>query len=395
MVMDLYQQFINALQDIYGPFDQDTKKFTEKSNSVIARELFYSDSQFSRMINQTASEGEYVRGIKVVLRFKEYIDLKEQRAEAQHRSIPKAIGHWSYLLGILGGVFLLFLLGSYANIWDFGTLNTQTGEEDVDFQAEIPMDHTLRWAFDGSDVKTYVTLNQLPEDCNFPCYRLQGRWKLRNGYKLPVYGERNGFHYVATDVTMYARCMNTEQTSGQLLEGYEYQKHEIWYDTKAMKIDSFLVAIDRSELRKGYLAKDFRQDKRFIMIAQVHTFFRNEFNLANNGVHRTGQVVGRTITYENLENLRDQLGELPIKDVEILVNNIIRQRVGDYSKPVQCQDYEIPNASFDQFEEGDALIFNCLLTTGRFPLAYQKIYELDKQFIKNKCRPKSARKALD
>ena len=59
----LHKSFIDKLSKRYGTFNSERNKFVSTSNSIIARDLFYSDSQFSRLINNTASEGEFKRAL--------------------------------------------------------------------------------------------------------------------------------------------------------------------------------------------------------------------------------------------------------------------------------------------------------------------------------------------
>ena len=385
--MQRYTKLINTLQKQFGHFDFDQKKFTKKSNSEIARELFYSDSQFSRLINQTASEGEYDRAIKVVERYLEYQQLKSVKKSNSNSMLPYlASGILKSALFLVFLILCLLTIAQYLFKGDPATSSLESSIPDTKPGPNEPqMDNMLRWSFEDADVNSYTNLSDLPEDCDFPCYRLQGQWKLKTPYKIPVFAERNGFHYVATEVNMYAKCMDTR--NGDWLEGYEYQKHEIWYDTKTMKVDSFLLNPEQPFLRPDYLEMDFNQTYRFLLIAQVHTFFRNEFEILDNQLRRKGQVIGRNIEYENLDELVAVLPQYDKKDLETLVNDIIRKRVGDYSKPVQCSTFTFHKENFNEFEEREEMVYDCLMTTGRFPVSYQKIYFLENQYIKNKCRP--------
>jgi hypothetical protein len=58
---DSYINFVNKLKKLYGAFDERLKKFEKAPNSEISRDLGYSDAQFSRLINESATEGEYSR----------------------------------------------------------------------------------------------------------------------------------------------------------------------------------------------------------------------------------------------------------------------------------------------------------------------------------------------
>ena len=225
-----YNIFISGLVELFGSYDDEAKKFANKSNSVIARELFYSDSQFSRLINQTASEGEYERANKIISRYKENQDLKN--AIKGQRASLSPIDNFLLKKSFLFPLVIAALIASAflgAKLWPAGVSITDTNPSDTE---KNKMDHMLYWAFELSEVKPYTNLEELPDDCNYPCYRLQGKWQLEHEYKLPVFGEQRGFHYVAKEVNMYARCMSEKNNGGKDLEGFEYQKHEIWYDTK-------------------------------------------------------------------------------------------------------------------------------------------------------------------
>lgn len=77
-VNKIHEEFISKLERHYGKYDPSTNKFESTSNSKIARDLFYSDSQFSRLINNTASEGELTRALRNVQRL---LDVNELRGK--------------------------------------------------------------------------------------------------------------------------------------------------------------------------------------------------------------------------------------------------------------------------------------------------------------------------
>ena len=55
---ELYARITEKLEKLYGTFESDKKRFKNSSNSKIARDLGYSDAQFSRLINGTSTPGE-------------------------------------------------------------------------------------------------------------------------------------------------------------------------------------------------------------------------------------------------------------------------------------------------------------------------------------------------
>jgi len=101
---DLYTLITEKLEKLYGTFDADKKRFKKSSNSKIARDLGYSDAQFSRLINGTATSGEYERtlqNVDSVLKIKEFEENTPESNSPQFYIIRKK----NWLIGTL-----LFLL---------------------------------------------------------------------------------------------------------------------------------------------------------------------------------------------------------------------------------------------------------------------------------------------
>ena len=84
----LYTDFIANLERIYGRFSDKQKKFKKASNSQIARDLCYSDSQFSRLINKSASNGEYERAIRNTKRAINELQLKAKVGGEAKSALP-------------------------------------------------------------------------------------------------------------------------------------------------------------------------------------------------------------------------------------------------------------------------------------------------------------------
>ncbi|MCG9971931.1 hypothetical protein [Christiangramia crocea] len=371
-----HKEFVSKLETKYGQFDSGKNKFESTSNSRIARDLCYSDSQFSRLINNTASEGEFKRALRNVNRL-----LNEDRLQKEHRSPEngsvRAERNWIiYILGLAFIILLAYLLFLYSR---------DTGKNLI--TKESPRYEMLKWSFENKYIMPYVKLKELPADCNYPCYKYQGKWTLKNEYKIPFFRERNGFHYVAKDAVMYARCMDESSDDGKNFEGYEYQLHEIWYDKREFPIDSFLMADNRTRIRESYNNSDFASDDNFVKIAYVHTFFRNEFSIDSTLINRKGKAIGRDIEFLPEESLLKKIdSEKLIDELKSEINAIAKNRLEDFSKPISCQPTDVPNTDFHYIDEGDELSFKCQFTTGRFLVDYEKIFVLDDQYINNICR---------
>ncbi|UOB18535.1 hypothetical protein [Abyssalbus ytuae] len=377
----IHANFISKLEKHYGRFDSVNKKFESTSNSKIARDLFYSDSQFSRLINNTASEGELTRALRNVQRLLDVHELREKILKSGEKSKIFNFGNRSLLLAIglllITAIFLSFYY--FRNNTD--TLLTEHREEKK-LRYEM-----LRWGFENNYVQPYVKLKELPEDCYYPCYKYQGRWKLKKEYKIPFFRERNGFHYVAKEVVMYARCMDERQDKGESFEGYEYQKHEIWYDKREIPLDSFLRKDLTTKLKNSYIESDFENDPNFVKIAYVHTFFRTEFKIDSNQIFRSGKAIGRDIEFVPREELEKQsISNEVLNELKNETNAIAKNLLEDFSKPITCNPTTAPSVDFNQIKQGDELSFDCQFSTGRFLVDYNKSYIFEDQYISTHCR---------
>jgi len=371
---ELYNEFINSLKKYFGKYDPDNHRFEKLSNSEIARELGYSDAQFSRLINNSATDGEYQRANQNLHRIIYIEKLEHELAITKDGKQPwlKNNAIWISIIIIVSALAIFFAFQSNSN-------QTVGISQNI-----IKRDATLEWAFETSYIKPYVNLDDLPADCNYPCYKYQGKWKLEETYKLPFFREQNGYHYLAKDVTMYARCMSEVTDMGDKFEGYEYQEHEIWYDKRELPIDSFIY--NNGQLKAFYKDLDFSQNENFIKIANVHTFFRNEFTIDSLGIKRNGKVIGRDVEIRTNDELNKVIDKDLVTSIKNNLTRISRIKLKDFSKPVACSPSDLPNDDFHLIKDGDKMSFDCELTTSRFSMDYSKTYILTDQYIKNSCR---------
>jgi hypothetical protein len=381
----LYEDFITNLEKIYGSFSEKQKRFKKASNSKIARELCYSDSQFSRLINNSASDGEYERAIRNTKRALNEIQLeyevgKKENPEttffADRTLSKKKVALYS--LCFIAAILLFFIL------FPPSLLTKSEPSESV----SVEKDAMLRFYFENSSVSPYLSLNDLPADCSYPCYKYQGQWSLKDTYKIPVFRERNGFHYLAKDVNLYTRCLTHEKKDGKTFEGYEYQNHEIWYDKRELKFESFIRTDDPTLKTDEYKNLNFEDSEDFVKIALVHTFFRNEFIIDSTSIQRSGMVIGRDVELLGDNILLESLGTVEkVSNIKKEINSIIVNRLEDFSRPVSCNSSQVPDTDFNNIAELDTMSFNCQLTTANAPIQYTKTYILNDQYIETSCRP--------
>ncbi len=377
----IHAEFISKLERHYGKYDSSTNKFESTSNSKIARDLFYSDSQFSRLINNTASEGELTRALRNVQRLLDVHELRGKVKKLGNSSNNSFTSKKKYLW-VIGVLFIGLALAIYSL-----TRPDEVADETDTTLAEQTRYEMLRWGFENNYVKPYVKLKELPPDCYYPCYKYQGKWRLKEEYKIPFFRERNGFHYVAKEVVMYARCMDERDDLGESFEGYEYQKHEIWYDKREVPIDSFLTKDGNPKLSTSYMDSSFENDPNFVKIAYVHTFFKTEFNIDGEQIHRSGKAIGRDIEFVPQGVLEQEaISTELLNELKSETNSIAKNLLEDFSKPITCNPTMAPNLDFNQIKEGDVLSFDCQFSTGRFLVDYNKSYVFTDQYISTFCR---------
>ncbi|MBO0343470.1 hypothetical protein [Flagellimonas profundi] len=377
----IHEEFISKLERHYGKYDPSSNKFESTSNSKIARDLFYSDSQFSRLINNTASAGELTRALRNVQRLLDVNELRGKVNKLDDGSKHPSQGNKKYLF-VIGALFLGLIVST-----TYFLSKTEPLENNGNQTSEQTRYEMLRWGFENNYVKPYVRLRELPRDCYYPCYKYQGKWRLRNEYKIPFFRERNGFHYVAKEVVMYARCMDERDDQGESFEGYEYQKHEIWYDKREVPIDSFLTKDENPKLSVSYMNSNFENDPNYVKIAYVHTFFKTEFNIDGEQIQRSGKAIGRDIEFVPQEVLeKEALSTELLSELKSETNSIAKNLLEDFSKPITCNPTLAPNKDFNQIKEGDILSFNCQFSTGRFLVDYNKSYIFTDQYIRTFCR---------
>ena len=325
------------------------------------------------MIHESATVGEYQRAIQNIERILRVLYLEEELSKSggglESRKTFWVAGFIILMIGITGLLIVVFL---------------SSGKNATE---EIARDDMLKWTFETSFVNPFTKLDDLPDNCDFPCYKYQGKWTLNKEYKIPFFREQSGFHYLATEVNLYTRCMSEKDSAGNTLEGYEYQKHEIWYDKRELPIDSFIYH-NNYQLRNFYQDMDFTKDEDFVKVATVHTFFRNEFTIGPESIIRTGKVIGRDLEFISDEDMQDSFGDRKkIYEIESALNRISRTRLEDFSRPIACDDSPLPNSDFHAIKNGDLMSFECQLTTSRVPMNYVKTFVLTDQYIKNTCRP--------
>jgi hypothetical protein len=350
----LYHTFVSELSRIYGSFEN--FQFKKATNATIASELNYSNSQFSRLIHNTASHGELERAVNSA---HQLVKLKNFRRILKGTALISSIIITS----------LILLLAFQKN----------------DTEHEIhSMKDSFKNLFKEDEVRNFYTkLQDLPADCSFPSYKYQGEWVLNNAIQIPLFREKNGFHLRISNSVLYTKSANAQ---GTIMEGYELETMEIWYDLEKRVIDEFLISDSENQKLPKY-KEDFLTDKNFVKLATSSSVIRHEFSFEETGIQKESSIITRDINYES-----DQFKKLDLKEPTVK-KELEKIAFGQTSrKPINCALAPYPKADFHQIEEGDQLNFSCLFniknygnTSNLNSVLYGKSFKLKNQYISATC----------
>ena len=350
----LYHTFVSELSRIYGSFEN--FQFKKATNATIASELNYSNSQFSRLIHNTASHGELERAVNAA----------HQLAKLKNfRRILKG----TVLLSSMVISCLVLLLAF----------------QKKDSEPKIPsMKDSFKNLFKEDEVRNFYTkLQDLPADCSFPSYKYQGEWVLNNAIQIPLFREKNGFHLRISNAVLYTKSANSQ---GTIMEGYELETMEIWYDLEKRVIDEFLVSDGNNQKIPKYQV-DFLSDKSFVKLATSSSVIRHEFSFEETGIQKESSIITRDINYES-----DQFEKLDLKEPTVK-KELEKIAFGQTSrKPINCALAPYPKTDFHQVEEGDQLNFSCMFniknygnTSNLNSVLHGKSFKLKNQYITSIC----------
>jgi hypothetical protein len=254
-----------------------------------------------------------------------------------------------------------------------------------DSEPKIPsMKDSFKNLFKEDEVRNFYTkLQDLPADCIFPSYKYQGEWVLNNTIQIPLFREKNGFHLRISNAVLYTKSANSQ---GTIMEGYELETMEIWYDLEKRVIDEFLVSDGNNQKIPKYQV-DFLSDKSFVKLATSSSVIRHEFSFEETGIQKESSIITRDINYES-----DQFEKLDLKEPTVK-KELEKIAFGQTSrKPINCALAPYPKTDFHQVEEGDQLNFSCMFniknygnTSNLNSVLHGKSFKLKNQYITAIC----------
>lgn len=381
------EQFIEKLEEHYGPWEKMTSRFGNATFGKIAKDLCISASQFSKLIYGSATDGMYVRSIRNIERLieeqqavveqerlQEELELEQRRIrqlQAQRGRSQLRLIAFSLLTLAVGALLGYFLLDRRA---DLPVVQAQpTGH---------PLSPFFDQDFDAAFNSPYLKESEVQHYC--PCSAYEGRWSLSEEYKLPLPGNRKpGVYYLAKSADVRMKCSKLPSAGGQrgrTLSAYEYLVNEIWVDTEQTPWSPKYFDKDNKVYTPEFEALVFEDNPQFRKVATIISFFIDQFEITPEFIYRRGEPCGRYAT---------DVDKALVEEYEIDLKHILKNVLGDLTN-TNCE--ATPNIFCDpnELREKESVIsFDCRYTIrtenlgigGGYP--YRKGYRLEEQSYKD------------
>ncbi len=385
MDQNFQEKFIKKLEEKYGVWDKQTSNFGLTSFGQIAKDLCISNSQFTKLIYGTATEGMYIRSIDNVDRLLELDELTqkqaallEQQKELEHKlsashnqQRKRSKVHFGIAIGAL-------FLGGLLSFLAFGTKKS--------FESPIASQHPLSTYFDfefaqkSAFQSPYLKESEVQDYCPGSAY--EGIWSLNKTYKLPIPDKKPGLYYLAksADVRMKVARNNLTYGKGNVLFAYEYLVNEVWLDTERTPLSPKYFDNSTKQYTKAFKSLEFEKQAEFRKVATVHSFFISTIEIRGDSIFRLGEPNGRYVS-----DVNQSLVEKYNIDLSHLLENVL----SDLTK-TDCAKIPNPFCDPNTLKEKESILsFDCLYTIrsenlgigGGYP--YRKGFKLEKQVYAN------------
>jgi len=379
MAKSLHDRFIEKLEEKYGARNTITSRFGTSTFGDISSDLSISPSQFSKLISGTATEGMYMRSIENIDRLirrasirKELDEVKAENIQVkQHlEEVQKSKTQRSILVGIIAliaGALIMFALN--------GWLNSNTTTEN---KSEHPLSAFFDREFDNNFQSPYVDVSKIQDFC--PCSAYEGTWKLKSPYKLPLPGTRKpGVYYLARSADVRMKCSRIDTLAvgpGRVLRAYEYLVNEIWVDTERSPLSPTYFNKTTKNFTSEFDSLVFESNPSFKKVANINSFFIDDFELYDDYIIRKGEPCGRYAS-----DIDEKLAAEFDIDIKFILENILANLTS-----TSCDPTPNPFCDPNDLQEGESFIsFDCMYTIktenlgigGGYP--YQKTYMLEEQ----------------
>ncbi len=358
--------FVSNLEKKYGQWNRSKALFGSTPYGEIARNLSISNSQFSKLLYGTGTDGMYERTLDNINRLIEREALESAYAESQKSLLGYNLKHkkrvllfsiFFFFLGLIGTTYYLLL-------------------NDTSFNKTTYEDHPLQEYFYPSSTEyfdsPFLDNSNILDNC--PCAGFEGRWFQFEPFKLPLPGSKKpGLYYQGKSSDLILRCSNLfdgHVDTGNAIMGYEHLKSEIWIDTNQENLVPKYFNPELKIYTNKFNQMKFENNDRFIKIADLSAFNVNMFEIAGDSITRKAELSGRLSL-----DVNDELA----KEYDIDIAYITKNVLGDLTK-TQCQTIYNPYCDPNKLSEGSQLSYNCIYTIGEENLGLKGGYPYTKTF---------------
>ncbi|APD07712.1 hypothetical protein UJ101_02211 [Flavobacteriaceae bacterium UJ101] len=352
MNKDLKEKFKDCLIETYGESKPLVSKFGSTSYGKIAEELCISNSQFTKLMSGSATEGMYIRGIRNIKNIAAYQSLKKEvevlKQEQKNKKEELDSSKRTYKNSIIKK---LFLVGMFAGILIVGVLiykNTMRKKSSISH----PLDDFFNSNLDKPYQTAYTSNRHVQMFC--PASAYEGKWILDQPYKLPLPGlNYPGLYYYAKSSDMRVKASLTTENKGKNLMGFESMEHEIWLDKTQTPMFPRYFNEETNRYTEEFEKLNFEKSSNFVLVAKMKSFIMNDFILYKDHVDRKAQPSGRYVYYLNEEVLKAYK-----IDMNLVLNYVLTDFVSTRCEP-SMETLCDPN---DLEEYQTTLSFQCFFT---------------------------------
>jgi len=368
MSEELYNRFVEKLEEKYGSRKKETSKFGDSSFGLIANDLCISKSQFTMLISGKGTEGMYQRSIRNIDQLIEY---DQQRLKIEQLKAQTGTSNFVKMASI----FCLLLFLSYL-LYQFLS-PTILPEEKLVETLEI---HPLAEYFDGDSKSNYVAPylpeTQVQDYC--PCSGYEGVWELAEPYIIPLPSKKPGLYYLAKSSDIRMKCQKGVSSSdkGKILIGFENIFNELWIDKKKTPFSPKYFNQKNKTYTKDFYELNMASNPDFIKVCDVYSCFFDDFEIQDDQIIRNGEPCGR-----HAKNINQEIAD----EYEIDVEHILKNTISSMAK-IECLPAINHYCNPNDLTEGESIIeYDCMFKIstenlgigGGYP--YVKKYRLVKQ----------------
>lgn len=353
---NLKDVFKEKLRALYGDFHPIVSKFGTSSFGKISSDLCISSSQFSKLISGSATEGMYIRSIRNIEQLIEHQgvlkDYKQLKKELNKNKIKLKEDKFfrSKKLLFTGLIFTGLIFGLFIGYY---FAKDSFLSKSINANDKHPLSPFFNKTENKSTYLGFLNENEVQDYC--PSSAFEGKWKLAKPYKIPLPGSKNsGVYLLAKSADIVLVTSKYAANKGRVLLGFEHLTHEIWLDKRRRPLIPEYFDAETKSFTELFNNLDFKEDENFVKIADLKSFFLDEFTIGTDFITRKGQPSGRYIDF-----IDRKLAKMYDIDVEYILNEVI----SDLTK-TKCNSAINEYCNPNDLKVNSTISFDCIYSIG-------------------------------